>query len=135
MMASDAEAVARLSDQLGYDVSTGAVHGWVATADDRRTALVAVADGRVVGWIQAHDRELLQSPRVVEIGGLVVDEERRGSGVGKRLVDAITEWGRERGHSGLYVRSNVIRDGAHAFYEGLGFRHVKTSHTFTMGIE
>jgi predicted N-acetyltransferase YhbS/diadenosine tetraphosphate (Ap4A) HIT family hydrolase len=135
MMASDAEAVTWLSIQLGYDASPDAVRNWVTKDDARRIALVAVADGEVVGWVQAHDRELLQSPRVAEIGGLVVDKGWRGSGVGRRLVDAVAEWGRERWHTGLYVRSNVVRDGAHGFYERLGFERVKTSHTYTMGIE
>lgn len=135
MVADDAGAVAGLADQLGYDIGPGEVRDWVARVDDRRIALVAVADGCVVGWIQAHDRELLQYPRVLEIGGLVVDAEKRRSGVGELLVDAAVAWGRGRGHAEVFVRSNVIRADAHAFYEGLGFSRGKTSRTFTMRIE
>jgi GNAT superfamily N-acetyltransferase len=96
---------------------------------------VAEIDGGLVGWIEAHDRELLQHPRVVEIGGLVVDQGMRGRGIGESLVAAVTAWGLGRGHSEIMVRSNIIRDGAHQFYNGLVFRRAKTSYTFSKEIE
>jgi GNAT superfamily N-acetyltransferase len=132
---ADADAVVLLAGQLGYDLSVRNVRDWLSVSDDGRVALAARIDGDVVGWIQAHDLDLLQYPRVLEIGALVVDEQARGRGIGKLLVDAVAEWGRERSHTEIRVRSNVIRDGAHAFYEGLGFTRAKTSYTFSIEIE
>jgi GNAT superfamily N-acetyltransferase len=93
-------------------------------------ALVADAAGRIVGWIHALDRVLLQWKRVLEIGGLVIDQDRRGEGIGAGLVDAVAEWAQLHGHTTLFVRSNVVREGAHDFYPALGFAHWKTSHTY-----
>ena len=134
MSVGEADAVAVLAHQLGYEASPGAVREWLANMDHRRIALVAIADGELVGWIQAHDRDLLQYPRVMEIGGLIVDTEIRRGGVGKQLVDAAIEWGRDRGHTEVFVRSNAVRSDAHAFYEGLGFSRWKTSHTFVLEV-
>ncbi len=137
MTASDAAAVASLTQQLGYQVSAleiaerlGMVH-----EDERSVAFVAEADGEVVGWIQALNRVLLQWKRVLEIGGLVIDQDRRGERIGAQLVEAVSQWARQNGHTTLFVRSNVVREGAHDFYPALGFSHWKTSHTYVMELE
>ncbi len=77
----------------------------------------------------------MQYPRVLEISGLAVAATARGQGVGTCLVDAVTQWGRSRGHDQLFVRSNVARDEAHQFYESVGFTRQKTSYTFAKAIE
>ena len=52
---------------------------------------------------------------------LVVDESRRGLGIGAALVDAALDWAAGQGFDTLRVRSNVVRERTHAFYERLGF--------------
>jgi GNAT superfamily N-acetyltransferase len=84
----------------------------------------------VVGWIHALDRELLQSRPTVEIGGLVVSESFRGLGVGRKLMNAVTDWTRERGHATLWVLAGSVRVDTHSFYESIGFDLLKTSMTF-----
>jgi GNAT superfamily N-acetyltransferase len=74
---------------------------------------------------------LLTREACAEIGGLVVDEFLRGRGIGGRLMAAAEEWSRHRGFSALRLRSNVIRDEAHAFYRRQGFGSSKTSLLFT----
>jgi ribosomal protein S18 acetylase RimI-like enzyme len=93
-----------------------------------------VAGDEVVGWAQGHDLDLLQYPRVLEVGGLVVSDQFRGRGVGKMLVDALIAWGRQRGHDEVRVRSSITRAGTPEFYEALGFTRVKTSYTFAQEI-
>jgi GNAT superfamily N-acetyltransferase len=107
---------------------------WLAAGAAGRVAFVAVVDGEVVGWAQAHDLELLQYSRVLEVGGLVVADHARGRGVGNSLIDAVADWGRRRGHRELLVRSNVTREEAHDFYGALGFDRIKTSHTYSKAI-
>ncbi len=131
---TDVEAIAGLATQLGYDVSAAQVGRWLAAGAEGRAAFVAVIDGEVVGWAQGHDLDLLQYPRVLEVGGLVVGDTARNRGVGKLLVDALADWGRRRGHTKIMVRSNVMREGAHDFYEALGFDRVNTSHTYSREI-
>lgn len=132
----DGPAVTELSQDLGYEVSLREVCERIGhLADDTfAVAFVGTVDGIVAGWIEAHDRRLVQSPRVLEIGGLVVAEEHRGSGVGRLLVESVGAWGRARNQDTLYVRSNVIRELAHEFYEKIGFERHKTSYTFSMPI-
>jgi len=97
----------------------------------QRLVLVAVLpDGRVVGWIQVHRVVFLGGAPFTEIGGLVVDETCRRMGIGRALVRAAEEWTLQHGMVDVSVRSNIIRDGAHAFYRQLGYRLVKTQYTF-----
>ncbi|MCP4305100.1 MAG: GNAT family N-acetyltransferase [bacterium] len=135
LFASDAPRVAELSRELGYEVSTNDASLRIAGLEARREcAYAGLVDSLLVGWIHAADRRLLQEPPVLEIGGLVVAETSRGKGVGQRLVEAVNRWGRKRGHTQLFVRSNVTRSDAHGFYEVLGFVRDKTSHTFSRSI-
>ncbi len=137
MTASDVPAVAELTQQLGYEVGPQDIAYRYKELVDVVGSVVLVAEesGDIVGWIQALDRVLLQEKRVLEIGGLVVDTRRRGEGIGASLVEAIAEWARQIGHTTLFVRSNVAREGAHDFYPALGFVHQKTSHTYVMELE
>lgn len=131
----DSAVVSELAQQLGYVRPALEIEQWIAGSDSSRVALVAESDGLVVGWIQAHDLDLLVHSRVLEIGGLVVGEGARGRGIGRQLVDAVIEWGRARGHTEVWVRSNVVREGAHGFYEDIGFTRVKTSYSFALRID
>ena len=135
MEQGDAEQVAELTRELGYDMSVVQTRDRIANQSDGGVVLVAVSAGEVVGWIQGLNRELLIYPRVLEVGGLVVSAPHRARGIGRALIGALTEWGRGRGHIEIFVRSNIMRDGAHAFYEGLGFIRAKTSYTFSFEIE
>lgn len=135
MVVDDASDVAALSQELGYHVTTAQARERISAQTDDGVALVAVADGRVVGWIQGLNRELLIYPRVLEVGGLIVVDSHRGTGIGRALLKALTEWGSERGHTQIFVRSSSAREVAHRFYERLGLERQKTSHTFLIEIQ
>ena len=135
MTEGDAEQVALLTAQLGYEVTVAQTRERIGRIAGDGVAFVAVAGEAIIGWVQALNRELLIYPRILEVGGLVVAETHRGSGVGKALLAELAAWGRDNGHGHIFVRSSVVRDGAHRFYEGQGFRREKTSHTFSVEIE
>jgi GNAT superfamily N-acetyltransferase len=129
MMEGDAEAVANLSEQLGYPMSTPVIRERikVVNAHPEHSALVAEANGKILGWIHVYVAQLIESPNsYVEIGGLVVDAKARGSGVGKALVRAGEHWAVERRIDDIRVRSNTKRTEAHAFYQHLGYKVQKT---------
>ena len=84
----------------------------------------------MVGWASLELVELLISERHVEISALVVDEERRNRGIGGRILAEAQAWAESRGARLLRVRSNVVRQGAHRFYEAQGFARTKESYTF-----
>ena len=128
----DLPAVTALCSQLGYPTSEREVERRMrrlaARADD--AVFVAVRNDQVVGWIHVHVREGVESGPDVEVGGLVVDEAHRGSGIGRLLMAHADRWSAERGYTHVRLRSNVVRGAAHAFYQRLGFRIQKTQHTF-----
>jgi len=46
------------------------------------------------------------------------------------LMAQAERWAQEKGCQAVLLRSNAIREGAHAFYEGIGYENIKTSKTF-----
>jgi len=128
----DAEAAAELSSQLGYPSSPGdfreRIEELSGTAD--RVAFAAVIDGQIVGWIDAAMERHLQYAASAVIGGLVVREDMRGLGVGRRLCVEVEEWARSKSVALVRVRSQIKREDAHRFYLRDGYRQVKTSLVF-----
>lgn len=128
----DADAVTALCGQLGYPSDAAAVLGRMRriAADAARAVLVACVDGAVAGWIDLSVEYHLQSEPAALIGGLVVADEARGQGIGLELCRAAEEWARGAGVTRIRVRSNAIRERAHAFYLRDGYARVKTSAVF-----
>ena len=79
-------------------------------------------------------RHLLESDPCAEICGLVVEEAHRGHGVGTELLEAVEDWARSQGRDGIRVRSNVLREDAHRFYEGRGYRCSKRQVVFAKAL-
>lgn len=130
---SDAPQLAILTTQLGYPATTAEMEERLPSLLLSSEHLVAVAaDGhdRAVGWMQATERRVLESPPFVQIAGLVVLEECRGAGIGAQLLRHAEEWARRRGVGLVRLRSNVQREEAHRFYLGAGYSIAKTSHLF-----
>ena len=98
-----------------------------------REAAVFVAElaaGEIAGWIAVFVYRTVEADARAEVSGLVVDERFRSQGVGERLLARAEEWARENSCQAIGLRSNVIRDRAHSFYERHGYAHVKTQKTF-----
>ena len=128
----DAVAIAGLAAQLGYIVSENEVTDrFVELSRHTDHAIYVAASGKeVVGWIHLYiDHSLLHSP-VVALGGIVVDEAQRGKGIGRQLMEQAESWGQARGCAAVYLKTNMIRDEAHAFYESLGYCKVKTQYAY-----
>jgi GNAT superfamily N-acetyltransferase len=133
MVEEDAEAVAELVGELGYERTSEEARRWIAELDGReeeQAAFVACVGGEVVGWIEASIERRLQSERYALIGGLVVKDGVRGRGAGRMLCERVEEWGRERGVRKVRVTSRSTREGAHRFYQRDGYVQVKTSLVF-----
>lgn len=130
----DASAVAALSAELGYEVSTELVAARIASLQKRSDHYVMVAelDRALVGWIQVHTCESIESGFRAEIVGLVVGSSFRRIGIGKMLVEDAIRWSREHGADVLVVRSNVIREEGHQFYPSVGFEQTKTQAVYSM---
>jgi GNAT superfamily N-acetyltransferase len=134
----DVHRMAALCEQLGYPSTPEQVQRRLDQIQQDEDQAVFVAEGvggQVVGWVQVFGRKLLVVDLHAELGGLVVDEGHRGRGVGGLLMEQAEDWARARGCEALYVRSNVIREGAHRFYEGIGYELIKTSRVFLKELE
>ena len=129
---ADAATAAVLCAQLGYPTDAPAVLARMTqiAGDANRAVLVACLDDEMVGWIDLSIEYHLQSEPAALIGGLVVSERARGQGTGRLLSRAAEDWARARGVARLRVRSNTIRERAHAFYLRDGYARVKTSAVF-----
>lgn len=128
----DAPALASLSGQLGYPSSPEEMRARLQAILGREEHVVFVAEqgGQVVAWIHVFLLRLVEANPEAEIGGLIVDEQCRGRGIGWALVHLAEEWARSLGCASISVRSNVVRERTHGFYESLGYARVKAQHTF-----
>jgi ribosomal protein S18 acetylase RimI-like enzyme len=126
--ADDCPRLAELSAELGYPMSPEEAAERLRELGTRpdHALLVAESEGRVVGWIQVSLPRIFETPHRAEIAGLVVDAAARGRGIGRRLVEAAEAWARRQDCLAVRVRSNVVRERAHAFYRRNGFREIKT---------
>ncbi len=130
---SDAAALAPLCTQLGHPATAGQIEPRVRElvgSSDHGLLGAAADDGRLIGWIHIHGYRTVADDPYALIAGLVVDEALRGSGVGRALVAAAEHWAVAQGYNVVRVRSNVVRDRTHHFYEDLGYTRKKTSHVF-----
>ena len=135
-VAGDAAALADLSAQLGYAVGESEIGARLARvrAQGIGEVFVAEVDARVVGWTHVVPRLQLEDPAHAELAGLVVADEMRGAGVGAALLAAAEGWARAEGFALMRVRSNVVRERAHRFYERAGYCRVKQQAVFHKSI-
>ena len=135
--ADDAERLAELSEVLGYPVEPEVIRRRLERLLVKRDHVVFVAEvppALVAGWIHAAEQDILEVGRSGEILGLVVAADRRGEGIGRRLVERVERWAAERGLERVSVRSNVTRGESHPFYERTGYVRVKTQHAYRKSI-
>ena len=130
----DALRLAELSGQLGYPTSKRQMAKRLSLVLGEKYGACFVArrndDGEIAGWVHVSTTPLLEVERRAEINGLVVDENLRSQGAGRLLLDAAERWARKMGCRNMSVRSNVIRERAHAFYDRNGYEHFKTQKAF-----
>ena len=134
---SDADAVAGLTEQLGYDVAPPVVRERLARILERgdQRFLIAEDAGRPVGWLHAAVAEFVEADPFVVIAGLVVDRDCRGRGIGRMLMRHAEQWAREQQCSIVRLWSSAGRVSAHRFYEHLGYIHIKTQHAFAKSLD
>lgn len=113
-----------LMRQLCYPTTPSVLKEHLSMLDNHplQCSLVAELDGNVVGTTflklyQSHD---MKRP-VSQISAMVVDEEYRGTGIGKRLLRAAESWCKEHESSQVYLSTGDHNKSAKTFYEHLGY--------------
>jgi GNAT superfamily N-acetyltransferase len=129
---SDVARLALLAGELGYPTTTAEMKVRLRRVKPAALNAIFVAEneGEVIGWTHVSVSFLLEVPLRAEINGLIVSEKSRSLGTGARLLEAAEDWARTKKCEGMSVRSNVIRERAHAFYERNGYEHYKTQKAF-----
>ncbi len=130
----DTAEIARLSAQLGYPASleTFAARLQKLLESPRHAVLVAIGESdRLSGFVATEQRISLELGERVEIVALVVDADARRGGVGKALVLAAEQWAVDKGTPHIFLRSNILRQESHPFYESIGYTRTKTQHAYT----
>ena len=130
---ADAPRLAELSGQLGYPATAAEIRARLRKIKPPSQHAVFVAHAGkegVAGWLHVSRQPLLEVEIRAEVNGLVVAEKARSLGVGARLLAAAEDWARKHGCKSMSVRSNVIRERAHKFYQRNGFEHYKTQKSF-----
>jgi GNAT superfamily N-acetyltransferase len=130
---ADAPQIAVLSGQLGYPATAAQIRMRLLAIKPAAEHAVFVADAPedgVIGWVHVSKQPLLEAEVRAEVNGLVVAEGQRSLGAGAQLLAAAENWARKHGCQGMSVRSNVVRERAHKFYERHGYEHYKTQKSF-----
>lgn len=129
---ADARQIAKLCHQLGYASSEAAVEQRLKHIQQERNHAVFVAESLngAIAWIHVYVCPHVQVDLQAEIGGLIVDENDRRCGIGQRLMQHAQQWAYEQGCTNILVRSNIIRQKAHNFYQKIGYSKIKTSLVF-----
>ena len=117
----------------GYTAERGRAGFKYAVHDRDADILLAVEGDRVVGLasVYADILSIRYGPRCW-LQDLVLTASHRGRGIGAQLLDAASDWARERGCTHLELGSGAGRAEAHRFYLAQG---MSQSYNFQRRIE
>jgi len=132
--ASDRQAVLDLAPRLTEGVARwrppagvlAAVTGWVVEALERsaesgRFVYVAEVDGAIAGFVSGEERTHWSGEHELYVGELAVSTQYEGHGVGRALIDTVTDHARRLGLTTLTLDTGAANAPARAFYNRLGF--------------
>jgi GNAT superfamily N-acetyltransferase len=120
----------RVFPRATFDESLSTIMG----LDDNEIVLAFEAE-RLVGYAQIIVCHHLGFEPSLEVMQLLVAEDRRGGGIGKRLMAYAERRARELGLKKVHLHSQVMRSRAHVFYEGLGYEFTKISKFYEKRLE
>jgi GNAT superfamily N-acetyltransferase len=123
------QAVADAPDALGSSLEEGArlsEADWrerVASSDSRVSFVEATGDEFVAMAVGVLDHP----SKTASLRAMWVDPSHRRTGIGKRLVETVTQWARQRGAARIELEVSETAAPAIALYQACGFR--PTGHT------
>jgi GNAT superfamily N-acetyltransferase len=130
----DYPRLAELAGDLGYPSAAADIArrlGHLYTISPRHVVFVGQRSGEpIAGWICVALQGTIESDPHAEITGFVVGKEFRSQRIGEQLLARAESWAREQDVKSVRLRSNVIRDRAHAFYLREGYEHYKSQKAF-----
>ena len=120
---ADADRIAALFTDEGYPAGPSDIVERLGRFESEHSrVLVADHDGEVLGFVAVHALPRFEhSDRIVRIMALVVDAGVRERGIGRLLMDAAENAGREVGAAFAEVTAGHHRPDAQRLYEELGY--------------
>jgi GNAT superfamily N-acetyltransferase len=130
LQSSDQRGASDLLRQLGYDIGPTELASRINRVLASPTHFAAVAEERgcICGLVHAYERPALEKAHEVVLQSLVVDQNARKTGIGKRLMAAAEAWAKSRGAAQVVLHTRIDRDDARSFYEQIGYKLTATSH-------
>ena len=90
--------------------------------DERYKTFVAVDHSDIVGFISSvWSYDIGYEVGFMHIVGLAVKKEKQNMGIGKKLLEYMEQYAKDKGISGIVLNSGVQRTAAHAFYQNNGY--------------
>lgn len=129
----DVDDITKLAGALGYPTTIDEMQHRLAHLLTHSEHIVYVAQlpkAAVAGWIHLSISDTIVAGRQAVVNGLVVQENYRKLGIGKSLLQQGEKWASFQNCDAVLVRSNVIREDAHRFYNRLGYSHLKNQVAF-----
>lgn len=124
MRADDLAEVSDLMRMLGYEIEPDELRSRLAEIvrrDEHALMVAELADGDIGGLIHVYVRAALEKPVEAIVQSLVVRDNLRGTGIGKRLMHEAEQWAKTRGISSVALYTQLFRDDAAAFYAKRGY--------------
>lgn len=134
---TDSSSITRLTQELGYSVRNDQTKEWLnylLPSDNHRVFVASNESHKICGWLAVEKRISLETGFKAEITGLVVSEDFRRFGVGKKLVQAAIDWAKSLKLQRLVVRTNIQREESHVFYQNMGFAFKKSAHNYELTV-
>lgn len=121
---ADCQAICKLSSsEMGYDYpedkTINKLKMLLKSEKDR--IFVATTHEEVIGYVHASDYDVIYAPHMKNIMGIAVSSAYKKNGIGKALLAAVEEWGKETGACGIRLVSGATRTAAHEFYRHCGY--------------
>ncbi|WKL02619.1 GNAT family N-acetyltransferase [Paenibacillus amylolyticus] len=123
----DAEAVTGLMREVSYPTTTNVMKERIECLETNPNAcmLVAEVDEQIIGVIglQCVQSHAYPEP-AAQITSLIVGQEHRGGGIGRRLMARAEDWGRQQGGKQLFVTgaNREVTSTTYSFMSTLVFR-------------
>ena len=99
----------------------------IIIADDRTPVFVAQRDGKVLGYAFCIHKQFIDDNNMTDIktlyiDDLCVDEQARGSHIGKALYEYVLDYARGQGCYNVTLNVWAENSGALSFYEKIGLK-------------
>jgi GNAT superfamily N-acetyltransferase len=129
---SDAQRVAELNAQLGYDADVHQIRSRLDRLgrDAAHHAIGVEAPQGLVAFAHFFERPAIEKGFDMVVQSLVVDSAMRRSGIGRLLMERIEHVARSMCCDTVALSSQISRNDAREFYKRLGYEISATSNVF-----